>query len=53
MQKKVDLVTEVLESEKLPSLEDNDVKTIEGNITFDAYVYAVKMKLSYMILIFL
>uniref|UniRef100_A0A8C1JT08 Zinc transporter ZIP6 n=1 Tax=Cyprinus carpio TaxID=7962 RepID=A0A8C1JT08_CYPCA len=30
VQKRVDFVTEVLESEKLPSLEDNDVKTIEG-----------------------
>uniref|UniRef100_A0A671K120 Zinc transporter ZIP6 n=2 Tax=Sinocyclocheilus anshuiensis TaxID=1608454 RepID=A0A671K120_9TELE len=31
VQKRVDFTTEVLESEKLPSLEDNDVKTIEGN----------------------
>uniref|UniRef100_A0A8C1Z264 Zinc transporter ZIP6 n=1 Tax=Cyprinus carpio TaxID=7962 RepID=A0A8C1Z264_CYPCA len=30
VQKRVDFVTEVLESEKLPSLEDNDVKTIEA-----------------------
>uniref|UniRef100_A0A671K3G4 Zinc transporter ZIP6 n=1 Tax=Sinocyclocheilus anshuiensis TaxID=1608454 RepID=A0A671K3G4_9TELE len=30
VQKRVDFTTEVLESEKLPSLEDNDVKTIEG-----------------------
>ncbi|XP_067218642.1 zinc transporter ZIP6 isoform X2 [Chanodichthys erythropterus] len=30
VQKKVDLTTEVLESEKLPSLQDNDVKTLDG-----------------------
>uniref|UniRef100_A0A673LZG7 Zinc transporter ZIP6 n=1 Tax=Sinocyclocheilus rhinocerous TaxID=307959 RepID=A0A673LZG7_9TELE len=30
VQKRVDLATEVLESEKLPSLEDNDVKTVDG-----------------------
>uniref|UniRef100_A0A671K6K2 Zinc transporter ZIP6 n=1 Tax=Sinocyclocheilus anshuiensis TaxID=1608454 RepID=A0A671K6K2_9TELE len=30
VQKRVDLATEVLEAEKLPSLEDNDVKTVNG-----------------------
>uniref|UniRef100_A0A673LSN5 Zinc transporter ZIP6 n=1 Tax=Sinocyclocheilus rhinocerous TaxID=307959 RepID=A0A673LSN5_9TELE len=30
VQKRVDLATEVLESEKLPSLEDNDVKTVDA-----------------------